>query len=92
MPRDTIRYLYLSKLVTIPRSSGAFLRLFLDQFLFSPIFIGFFLSTLVTLEGRPSQVIPKLEQVLSVIVSSSSSFLASLERKANDYRFGIAEH
>ncbi|XP_027107038.1 protein SYM1 isoform X1 [Coffea arabica] len=55
-------YLYLSKLVTIPGSSGAFLRLFLDQFLFSPIFIGFFLSTLVTLEGRPSQVIPKLEQ------------------------------
>lgn len=34
------------------------------QFLFSPVFIGVFLSTLVTLEGRPSQVVPKLQQVL----------------------------
>uniref|UniRef100_A0A2P2JR78 Protein Mpv17 n=1 Tax=Rhizophora mucronata TaxID=61149 RepID=A0A2P2JR78_RHIMU len=55
-------YLYLSKLVMTPGASGAFLRLLLDQFLFSPVFIGFFLSTLVTLEGRPSQVIPKLKQ------------------------------
>ncbi|CAI9102886.1 OLC1v1001252C1 [Oldenlandia corymbosa var. corymbosa] len=55
-------YLYLSKLVTKPGASGAILRLLLDQFLFSPIFIGTFLSTLVTLEGRPAQVIPKLKQ------------------------------
>ncbi|KAL3537585.1 hypothetical protein ACH5RR_000951 [Cinchona calisaya] len=55
-------YLYLSKLVTVPGASGAFMRLLLDQFIFAPIFIGVFLSTLVTLEGRPSQVIPKLEQ------------------------------
>ncbi|KAI3454286.1 hypothetical protein Pfo_010949 [Paulownia fortunei] len=55
-------YLYLSKLVTAPGASGAFMRLLLDQFLFSPIFIGTFLSTLVTLEGRPSHVIPKLQQ------------------------------
>ncbi|XP_052175147.1 protein sym-1 [Diospyros lotus] len=55
-------YLYLSKLVTLPGASGAFLRLLLDQFLFSPAFIGVFLSTLVTLEGRPSQVVPKLQQ------------------------------
>ncbi|KAL0417346.1 UNVERIFIED_CONTAM: Peroxisomal membrane protein 2 [Sesamum latifolium] len=55
-------YLYLSNLVTAPGAYGAFLRLFLDQFLFSPIFIGTFLSTLVTLEGRPSHVIPKLKQ------------------------------
>uniref|UniRef100_A0A5B7AKN9 Peroxisomal membrane 22 kDa (Mpv17/PMP22) family protein n=1 Tax=Davidia involucrata TaxID=16924 RepID=A0A5B7AKN9_DAVIN len=55
-------YLYLSKLVTLPGASGAFLRLLLDQFLFSPIFIGVFLATLVTLEGRPSQVVPKLQQ------------------------------
>ena len=34
------------------------------QFLFSPTFIGVFLSTLVTLEGRPSQVVPKLQQVI----------------------------
>ncbi|KAJ7972049.1 Peroxisomal membrane MPV17/PMP22-like protein [Quillaja saponaria] len=55
-------YLYLSRLVTLPGASGAFLSLLLDQFLFSPIFIGAFLATLVTLEGRPSQVVPKLEQ------------------------------
>ncbi|KAJ8759760.1 hypothetical protein K2173_009861 [Erythroxylum novogranatense] len=55
-------YLYLSKLVPTPGASGAFLRLLLDQFLFAPSFIGIFLSTLVTLEGRPSQVIPKLQQ------------------------------
>ncbi|XWS58861.1 hypothetical protein CRYUN_Cryun08bG0071200 [Craigia yunnanensis] len=55
-------YLCLSNFVKLPGASGAFLRLLLDQFLFSPIFIGIFLSTLVTLEGRPSQVIPKLQQ------------------------------
>ncbi|KAG4912846.1 hypothetical protein JHK82_053426 [Glycine max] len=55
-------YLYLSKLVTLPGASGALLRLVLDQFLFSPIFIGVFLSTLVTLEGNPSRAVPKLKQ------------------------------
>lgn len=55
-------YLYLSKLVPLPGASGAILRLLLDQFLFSPTFIGVFLATLVTLEGRPSQAIPKLQQ------------------------------
>ncbi|GLT88000.1 hypothetical protein SLE2022_060460 [Rubroshorea leprosula] len=55
-------YLYLSKLVTLPGASGAFLRLVLDQFIFSPIFIGVFLATLMTLEGKPEQVVPKLEQ------------------------------
>ncbi|KAJ6813888.1 protein sym-1 [Iris pallida] len=49
-------------MVTRPGTSGAFLRLLLDQFGFSPIFIGVFLSALVTLEGRPSQVMPKLKQ------------------------------
>lgn len=55
-------YLSLSKLVSTPGASGAVLRLLLDQFLFSPIFIGFFLCTLLTLEGRPSQIVPKLQQ------------------------------
>ncbi|KAK9129068.1 hypothetical protein Syun_017865 [Stephania yunnanensis] len=55
-------YLFLSKLVTVPGASGAFLRLILDQFIFSPIFIGVFLSTLLTLEGKSSQVVPKLQQ------------------------------
>ncbi|KAH7690864.1 Mpv17/PMP22 protein [Dioscorea alata] len=55
-------YLSLSKLVTTPGASGAFVCLLLDQFLFSPIFIGVFLSLVVILEGRPSQVVPKLKQ------------------------------
>ncbi|GAB2221693.1 hypothetical protein Droror1_Dr00012878 [Drosera rotundifolia] len=55
-------YLYLSRLVTVPGASGAVLRLLLDQFIFSPIFIGVFLSALVTLEGRPAEVVPKLQQ------------------------------
>ncbi|XP_057804122.1 protein sym-1-like [Salvia miltiorrhiza] len=64
-------YSYLSKVVTVPGASGTFLRLFLDQFIFSPIFIGTFLSTLVTLEGRPSNVIPKLKQEwLSSVVAN----------------------
>ncbi|RDY09205.1 Protein Mpv17, partial [Mucuna pruriens] len=64
-------YLYLSKLVTLPGASGALLRLGLDQFLFSPIFIGVFLATLVTLEGRPSQAVPKLKQEwLSAVIAN----------------------
>ncbi|XP_020700468.2 protein sym-1 [Dendrobium catenatum] len=55
-------YLSLSKLISLPGASGASLRLLLDQFFFSPIFIGAFLCALVTLEGRPSQVVPKLQQ------------------------------
>ncbi|XP_015167035.1 protein sym-1 isoform X2 [Solanum tuberosum] len=55
-------YLYLSRLVTTPGVTGTLMRLVLDQFLFAPIFVGVFLSSLVTLEGRSSQVIPKLQQ------------------------------
>ncbi|XP_031473754.1 protein sym-1 [Nymphaea colorata] len=55
-------YLSLSQLVSLSGVSGVFLRLLLDQFIFSPLFIGVFLSTLVVLEGRPSEVLPKLRQ------------------------------
>ncbi|ESQ41990.1 hypothetical protein EUTSA_v10014288mg [Eutrema salsugineum] len=55
-------YLYLSKVVTASGLSGAVLRLLLDQFLFAPVFVGVFLSAVVTLEGKPSHVIPKLKQ------------------------------
>ncbi|XP_058205298.1 protein sym-1 [Rhododendron vialii] len=55
-------YLYLSRLVPLSGASGAFSRLVLDQFLFAPIFIGVFLASLLTLEGRPSDVVPKLQQ------------------------------
>ncbi|XP_023539960.1 protein sym-1-like [Cucurbita pepo subsp. pepo] len=55
-------YLYLSQLVTLPGASGAFLRLLLDQFVFTPVFLGAFLAGLLTLEGRPSHIIPKLQQ------------------------------
>ncbi|CAH2072339.1 unnamed protein product [Thlaspi arvense] len=60
--RNSIRYLYLSKVVTATGLSGAVLRLLLDQFIFAPIFVGVFLSAVVTLEGKPSNVIPKLKQ------------------------------
>ncbi|EPS58064.1 hypothetical protein M569_16752, partial [Genlisea aurea] len=55
-------YLYLSKAITASGNSGAIFRLLLDQFCFAPLFIGFFLSSLMTLEGKPSQVVPKLQQ------------------------------
>ncbi|CAO2179615.1 unnamed protein product [Urochloa humidicola] len=61
-PTLHVWYLYLSKLVTISGASGAVARLVLDQFIFSPIFIGVFMSLLVTLEGKPSLVVPKLKQ------------------------------
>ncbi|XP_062201670.1 protein sym-1-like [Phragmites australis] len=61
-PTLHVWYLYLSKLVTISGASGAIARLLLDQFVFSPIFIGVFMSLLVTLEGNPSLVVPKLKQ------------------------------
>uniref|UniRef100_A0A0E0MJ73 Uncharacterized protein n=1 Tax=Oryza punctata TaxID=4537 RepID=A0A0E0MJ73_ORYPU len=61
-PTLHVWYLYLSKLVTINGASGAIARLLLDQFIFSPIFIGVFMSLLVTLEGKPSLVVPKLKQ------------------------------
>ncbi|KAJ4787050.1 Protein Mpv17 [Rhynchospora pubera] len=70
-PTLHVWYLYLSKLVTIKGASGAIARLCLDQFLFSPVFIGVFMSLLVTLEGKPSHVMPKLKQewFLSVIAN-----------------------
>lgn len=55
-------YLYLSRLVTTPGVTGTLIRLVLDQFLFAPTFVAVFLSSLVTLEGRSSEVIPKLQQ------------------------------
>jgi len=55
-------YLSLSKLVSGSGAYSAGLRLLLDQFLFSPLFIGVFFSSLLTLEGRPSEILPKLQQ------------------------------
>ncbi|THU72221.1 hypothetical protein C4D60_Mb04t09800 [Musa balbisiana] len=61
-------YLYLSKLLTFPGASGALLQLLLDQIyiflrlIFSPIFLGVFLSSAVALEGKPYQINHKLQQ------------------------------
>uniref|UniRef100_A0A0D6R9K5 Peroxisomal membrane protein MPV17 n=1 Tax=Araucaria cunninghamii TaxID=56994 RepID=A0A0D6R9K5_ARACU len=55
-------YLSLSKLISGPGAIRASLRLLLDQFLFAPIFIGVFFSSLLTLEGRPAEIPSKLEQ------------------------------
>eukprot|EP00252_Welwitschia_mirabilis_P017092 TRINITY_DN37983_c0_g1_i1.p1 TRINITY_DN37983_c0_g1~~TRINITY_DN37983_c0_g1_i1.p1 ORF type:complete len:300 (+),score=40.47 TRINITY_DN37983_c0_g1_i1:151-1050(+) len=55
-------YLSLSKLVMGSGALKAGCRLLLDQFMFSPIFIGVFFCSLLTLEGRPSDILPKLRQ------------------------------
>jgi len=70
-PTLHVWYLYLSKLVTISGASGVITRLILDQLIFSPIFIGLFMSLLVTFEGKPSLVVPKLKQEwLSSVVAN----------------------
>eukprot|EP00250_Pteridium_aquilinum_P034593 c7796_g1_i1 orf=70-1023(+) len=64
-------YLNLSKLIPGPGTLKAAARLVLDQFLFSPIFIGVFLSSMLTLEGHSYDVVPKLQQDwLSVVVAN----------------------
>ncbi|MCO5578102.1 hypothetical protein L7F22_031940 [Adiantum nelumboides] len=55
-------YLTLSKLLPGPGTTRAVARLILDQFLFSPIFIGIFISALMTLEGHSYDIVPKLKQ------------------------------
>ncbi|KAG0592470.1 hypothetical protein KC19_1G254500 [Ceratodon purpureus] len=55
-------YLALSKVVTATGFTGAAIRLVLDQFLFSPAFVALFFASLLTLEGRPKDVVPKLKQ------------------------------
>ena len=53
------------------------------QFVFSPLFIGVFLATLVTLEGRPSEVVPKLQQVMFIemLIVVCAKLLGVLNRK-----------
>jgi hypothetical protein len=55
-------YLALSKIVTATGFTGAAIRLLLDQFLFSPAFVAAFFASLLTLEGRPKDIVPKLKQ------------------------------
>ncbi|XP_002967587.2 peroxisomal membrane protein 2 [Selaginella moellendorffii] len=55
-------YLTLSKVVKIGGVKGTGIRLFLDQLFFSPLFIGVFFICLLTLEGRPSDIGPKLSR------------------------------
>ncbi|KAJ7538131.1 hypothetical protein O6H91_11G036000 [Diphasiastrum complanatum] len=55
-------YLALSKIVITGGSKGAGMRLLLDQFIFAPVFIAVFFASLLTLEGRPSDIAPKLQQ------------------------------
>ncbi|KAH7291070.1 hypothetical protein KP509_30G075200 [Ceratopteris richardii] len=64
-------YLNLNKLIPGPGTYRAGARLALDQFLFSPIFIGVFLSALMTLEGHANDIVPKLKQDwLSAVVAN----------------------
>eukprot|EP00249_Psilotum_nudum_P001738 c14386_g1_i1 orf=130-1071(+) len=55
-------YLALSRWISGNGIVKVGVRLALDQFVFSPIFIGVFFSALLTLEGRPTDIIPKLHQ------------------------------
>ncbi|KAL3678257.1 hypothetical protein R1sor_021213 [Riccia sorocarpa] len=57
-------YLTLHKVVTVGGTAGVGVRLALDQFVFSPIFIAVFISSLMTLEGKSSQIVAKLKQDL----------------------------
>jgi hypothetical protein len=61
-PTLHIWYLTLSKVVTAVGVKGTVIRLLLDQLVFSPAFIAVFFSSLLTLENRTSDIIPKLQQ------------------------------
>eukprot|EP00897_Mesotaenium_endlicherianum_P007996 jgi/Mesen1/7224/ME000372S06465 len=64
-------YTALSKMVTATGTSGTVIRLALDQFVFSPSFICVFFTCLLTLEGRPQDIGPKLKQDwLATVVSN----------------------
>ena len=53
------------------------------QFVFAPVFVGVFLSAVVTLEGKPSNVIPKLKQVWII----KSIFFSGIQSFYNLYYF-----
>ncbi|GBG62655.1 hypothetical protein CBR_g31674 [Chara braunii] len=55
-------YLALSRFVTIKGTPGVLTCLALDQLFFAPIFITSFFTSLLTLEGRADDIIPKLKQ------------------------------
>jgi hypothetical protein len=61
-PTLHIWYLTLSKVVTAVGVKGTVIQLLLDQLVFSPAFIAVFFSSLLTLENRTSDIIPKLQQ------------------------------
>jgi peroxisomal membrane protein 2 len=50
-------------------------RVFADQFLFSPVFLAGFFATLLTLEGRPEKLKSKLESDFVDSVTSCWSLL-----------------
>ena len=52
----------LGKIVTAQGSAKAFISLVLDQGLFAPAFLCVFLSSLFTIEGKASEIVPKLKQ------------------------------
>ncbi|QDZ19434.1 Mpv17/PMP22 family protein [Chloropicon primus] len=57
-------YLNLSKFVTtlgLTSNKAALVSVLCDQLVFSPVFIGTFLSCLTCLEGKPAEIIPRLK-------------------------------
>jgi hypothetical protein len=73
-PTLHIWYLTLSKVVTAVGVKGTVIRLLLDQLVFSPAFIAVFFSSLLTLENRTSDIIPKLQQVIFLSFAMSQFF------------------
>lgn len=61
-------YGILSRVFPAPGFASAIKSLALDQFLFAPMFCGLFLSSLLTLEGKPREIPGKLKQDLVAVV------------------------
>jgi len=64
-------YSTLGRIVTATGSVGAMIRMGLDQFLWAPVFIGVFISSLLTLEGRPREIPSKLRNDLAETVQAN---------------------
>eukprot|EP00270_Netrium_digitus_P008589 TRINITY_DN257_c0_g1_i1.p1 TRINITY_DN257_c0_g1~~TRINITY_DN257_c0_g1_i1.p1 ORF type:complete len:305 (-),score=55.29 TRINITY_DN257_c0_g1_i1:277-1191(-) len=57
-------YGILSSIIRVEGRAGVVLRLFVDQFIFSPLSVVTFIGLLLVMEGRPHDVIPKLQRDL----------------------------
>jgi len=61
----------LSRIVTATGTLGALGRMFLDQALFAPLFIGSIVSAIMAMEGHATEIPTKLRNDLFTIVQSN---------------------